>query len=220
MTVTKNIYTTKSDYVHQFLKRKILDGELSMGEDINISKVSKELNVSIIPVREGLKRLETEGLVEVIPHKGARVKTFNSEKIREIFDIRAVLEGLAAKTAISNMDADKIKQLKSMTDKMKAYAIEGNDKEFGQANKDFHRYIYKNSVYPRLYDMIFNLWEGSWTQAVFAFSPERMLASVEEHYEIIKAMEEKDEEKTEHLVKLHKLNTAELFVEVSKKEEG
>lgn len=208
---SNSVFTTKSDYVHHTLKQKILAGEFSMGDSINISKISEELNVSTIPVREAVKRLETEGLVDVVPHKGAQVKTYDPEKIKEIYAIRAVLEGLAAKSAIPNMDPEKIKHLKEMTEQMRQYALNGEDERFGMANKEFHRYIYQHSTYPMLYDLIFNLWEGNWAKTVFAFNHNRMFEAVEEHLEIIKAIEEKDEEKTEQLVKQHKLNTSKMF---------
>ncbi|MED1949568.1 GntR family transcriptional regulator [Brevibacillus centrosporus] len=211
-----NVYTTKSDIVHKVLKQKIIDGELAMGESINITKIAAELNISIIPVREGLKRLETEGLVEFFPHKGAQVKTFSSTKIKEIYDIRAVLEGLAAREAIAHLDPDKIEQLKAMNEQMRQYANEADDERFGQANKDFHRFMYQNAQYPTLFDMIFNLWEGHWTKAIFAFHPERMHDAVAEHDAIIEAIEAKDGVKTEQLVRAHKLKTAKLFETISK----
>jgi DNA-binding GntR family transcriptional regulator len=214
----ENVYTTKSDIVHKILKQKILDGGFSMGESLNISKIASELNISIIPVREGLKRLETEGLIDFIPHKGAQVRSFDLAKIKEIYDIRAVLEGLAARAAIPSLDAEKIEQLKSMNEAMKQYAVEGDDERFGQANKEFHRFIYQNAQYPSLFDMIFNLWEGNWSKAVFAFHPERMLHAVEEHIEIIQAIEEKNADQTEHLVRQHKLNSAKLFEGISQQQ--
>lgn len=209
-------FTTKSEYVHNLLKQKILSGELAMGENININKIASETNVSIIPVREALKRLETEGLVDIIPHKGAQVKSFNPEEIKHIYDIRAVLEGLAAKSAIVNMTKEKFDFLRKMTDQMYIHAKNGDDESFGIENKEFHRYIYDQSSNRTLYDMIFNLWEGNWSKAIFAFQPQRMFDAVEEHYEIINAMEEGDEEKTEMLVKQHKLKTATLFTTISK----
>jgi len=204
------MFRTKTDFVHNYLKEKILAGELLMGESINISQLSKELHVSIIPVREAIQRLETEGLVDIIPHKGAYVRSFNPEKIREIYSIRAVLEGLAAKMAIPNLDDEKFKHLREMAESMKQCALEEDDEKFGTLNKEFHQFIYQHST-PMLFDMIFNLWTGNWSKTIFMFKPNRMHAAAAEHFEIIDAMEAKDGELTEQLVKTHKLRTAELF---------
>jgi DNA-binding GntR family transcriptional regulator len=206
----QTVFTTKTDYVHNYLKEKILVGELRMGESINISQYSKELQVSIIPVREAIQRLEKEGLVDIVPHKGAYVRSFDPDMIKEIFSIRAVLEGLAAKMAIPNLDAEKISHLREMTEKMKQCALEEDDEHFGILNKEFHQFIYKHST-PMLFDMIFNLWTGNWSKAIFVFKPSRMHEAVAEHFEIIDAIEAKDEYLTEQLVKTHKMKTAELF---------
>jgi len=212
-----DIFITKSDYVYQHLKSKIINGELAMGENLNISKISDEFNISTIPVREAIKKLEAEGLIDFTSHKGAQVKSFNPDKIKEIYEIRAVLEGLAAKSAIPNMTPDKIEYLKFMAEQMRQYAINEDALQFGNLNKEFHRFIYENSSYQMLYDMIFQLWEGNWTKAIFALHKERMFKAVEEHLEIIQAIEEKDENKTEQLVRLHKLNTAHLYESIVNK---
>jgi DNA-binding GntR family transcriptional regulator len=204
------VFITKSEFVHNYLKEKILVGELSMGESLNITQIAKDLLLSTIPVREAIQRLETEGLIDIIPHKGAQVRSFDPEKIKEIFSIRAVLEGLAAKTAIPNLNSEKINHLKQMTEEMKQCAQDNDDEKFGVLNKEFHRFIYEHST-PLMFDMIFNLWTGNWSKAIFAFKPNRMQEAVVEHLEIIQAIEDKDEELTEQLVKQHKLNTSILF---------
>lgn len=202
---TQHLFETKSDYVYKQLKQKILKGVWKQGQNIIISKVAKDLDISAIPVREALKRLEMEGLVDIIPHKGARVTTFDEDRINEVLSIRAVLEGYAARTVIPFIDDKKIQELRHMVKRMEDYANAGDDENFSSANKEFHRYLYKQSPFPLLYDMIFNLWDGgNWSKSVFAFKPDRMSESVMEHYEILKAIEEKDGEKTEKLTRTHK----------------
>jgi len=202
---TQHLFETKSDYVYKQLKQKILKGVWKQGQNIIISKVAKDLDISAIPVREALKRLEMEGLVDIMPHKGARVTTFDGDKVNEVLSIRAVLEGYAARTAIPFIDDKKMRELRHMVKKMEDYANAGDDENFSSANKEFHRYLYKHSPFPLLYDMIFNLWDGgNWSKSVFAFKPDRMSESVMEHHEILKAIEEKDGEKTERLTRMHK----------------
>ncbi|MEL7566108.1 MAG: GntR family transcriptional regulator [Dehalobacterium sp.] len=212
-----DVFSTKSDYVYSQIKNKILKGELKQGENITISKMAEEYNISAIPVREALKRLETEGLVEIIPHKGAQVITLNANKIKEVISIRAVLEGYAARTAIPFLTEEKLAKLNKMIEKMHDYAAEGDSENYGITNKEFHRFLYKQSPLPLLYDMIFKLWDGgNWSKAIFAFYPERMKESVNEHLEIIKAIEEKDEERVEFLVRSHKEKNGRLLEEIKK----
>jgi DNA-binding GntR family transcriptional regulator len=218
MTLKRFIFETKADYVFKTIKNKILTGEWKQGQDIIISKVAEELQVSTIPVREALKRLQMEGLIDIIPHKGACVTTLDRDKINEIISIRAVLEGYAARTAVPFIDENKFSKIKEMADKMNEYAVQGDDEQFANANKEFHRFLYKQSPFKMLYDMIFKLWDGgNWSKSVFAFNPSRMRESVKEHYEIIEAIKEKDEEKVEYLVRQHKLKNAKLLEQVSEK---
>lgn len=201
----QHLFETKSDYIYKQIKQNILKGVWKQGQNIIISKVAEELNISTIPVREALKRLEMEGLVDITPHKGARVTTFDSDRIKEVLSIRAVLEGYAARTAIPFIDDKKMAELKQMAEKMEHYAKVGDDGSFSNANKEFHRYLYKQSPFSLLYDMIFKLWDGgNWSKSVFAFKPDRMYESVIEHYKILEAIEEKDGEKAERLIRMHK----------------
>jgi len=213
----QSIFETKSDFIYKSLKQKILKGVLDQGESITISKVAKEYEISAIPVREALKRLEMEGLVVIAPHKGATVTTFDAKKINEIVSIRAILEGYAARTAIDFIDETKMKQLKEMVYEMDALAKAEDDESFSNANKEFHRFIYKQSPFETLYDMIFNLWDGgNWGKSVFAFSPERMHESAQEHLEILAAIEEKDGEKAEALTRKHKARNLDILYKLSK----
>jgi DNA-binding GntR family transcriptional regulator len=203
------VFTTKSEYVFRFLKEEILSNRLEPGSDLTISRISRELNVSSIPVREALKALETEGLVEIEPHKTAKVATFNLDKLRQIGTVRAGLESYAARLAVEYTDQTHIDELYSLLDDMER-ARKNNDSEtFNITNMEFHRYIYQIPPFPMLYDMIINVWDGGkWTRAIFAISPERMKASIKEHKEIIKAMEEGDQDKVERLVRQHRMSAS------------
>lgn len=213
----QNIFETKSDFVYKSLKQKIIKGILDQGENIKISKVAKEYEISSIPVREALKRLEMEGLVVIAPHKGATVTTFDAKKTNEILSIRAILEGYAARTSVDFIDEDKMKQLKDMVYEMDVLAKNKDDENFSYANKEFHRFIYKQSPFKTLYDMTFNLWDGgNWSKSVFAFSPERMRESTREHLEILAAIEEKDGEKVEQLTRKHKVRNLDILYKLSK----
>lgn len=214
----KKQFATKADYVFTYLKEKIIKGELKQGERIVISTVAEELNVSSIPVREALKRLETEGLVKNIPHKGAQVSSFDFKKLNEILSIRAVLEGYATRTAIPQINNKLMEKLEKMVDEMRRYAEEEDDESFCIANQEFHRRLYQQCPFPRLYDMIFQLWDGgNWSKSIFAFNPGRMKESVREHQEILQAIKEGDEEKVEKLVRAHKLRNRDLFKKLAEK---
>ena len=170
----ENLHMTKGEYVFQTLKKQILTSILKPGSDIVISKISKKFNISIIPVREALKRLESEGLIENEPHKSAKVVKFNLEKLRQIIIVRAGLEGYLARLAVPYINEVHIKKMEKMLDKMKT-AMENNKSEiFNLENLEFHRYLYQIAPYPILYNITIKVWDGGkWIRAIFALNHER-----------------------------------------------
>lgn len=202
-----NNYFTKSELVFDTLKKRIINGEIKPGTELLISRISDEFNVSHIPVREALKTLASEGLVEIEPHKSAKVSEFNLEKLHQIITIRAGLEGYAARLAVPHINELQIKTLKNMVKNMKEAMQKKDIERFNSNNLKFHRYLYQIPPYPMLYEMIIKVWDGGkWTRSVFALSPIRMKESVEEHLGILEAIKDRDEDRVEKLVREHRLN--------------
>jgi len=203
----ENLHMTKGEYVFRILKKQILTSVLKPGSDIVINKISKEFNISIIPVREALKRLESEGLIETEPHKTAKVVKFNLEKLRQIIIVRAGLEGYLARLAVPYINEVHIKNMEKILGRMKT-AMENKKSEiFNLENLNFHRYLYQIAPYPMLYDMTIKVWDGGkWVRAIFALNHERMKASLQEHMEILEAVKERNEDKVEQLLREHRMN--------------
>ncbi len=202
------LFSTKSDYVLKVLKGKILEGEYAPGSSIVISKVAEELDMSSIPVREAIKRLESEGLVEFHPHKGAKVTSFNIEQLDEVIHIRSVLEGYACAMAAANLTDKDISYLRELNEELMLLMEAGDDEKFTELNVEFHKYIYDNCPLTRINEMISTLWDGGkFTKSVFAYYPENMKRSCEEHSKIIDAIEAKDLELVEKLMRSHKFKT-------------
>ncbi len=203
----RDYYKTKSEFVFNYLKEQIIRGKISQGESINISALSKELNMSAIPIREALQKLSSLGLVIYKPHKGVTVSSFTKEKIVEVLSIRALLEGYACATAVPYINEDIINKLIEMHNNMKESQKIMDTENYAAIDKEFHRLIYKSCPFPMLYDMIFNLWDGYiWTKSIFTFFPEKMLVSIKEHDEIINAIKEKDCDRAEMLVRKQHLD--------------
>ncbi len=199
-------YKTKSKMVYDVLKRRIETQYYKQGASIVISTVSKEMDTSAIPVREAMKMLETEGYLKIIPHKGALVTRFSEESIADIIEIRAVLEGLAAKKAMKWIKEADVVRLENLVKDMDTCINSQNVKEFRRLNREFHAIIYKASKCERLCDMISQLWEMSdWANKKMQESPEIMSKSNQEHKEIIHMFKDKNEENVEQYVRTHKL---------------
>jgi len=201
-------FQTKSEVVHDKLRRDIVEGILKPAQRIILSDVAKEFGISEIPVREAIRRLETEGFVEFTPHVGAVVSKINRKEFIEFYLIRIELETLATKLATPHIRQADLDFLNAINKKMELYIAQGNHEKLGGLNKDFHLRIYKAGPYPYLYKMIFDLWEKvERAQSIFALVPQRAPASVNEHKEIVTALKNKKAALAAKLLKVHKQHT-------------
>ena len=167
-------YKSKVEIIYENIKKDIISGVYKPGDRIVISKVAKQNKVSEIPVREAIRMLETEDMVETYPHVGPVVTEIKEADVLECYLIRGILEGFAARESVDCMTDEDIENLTKIIELMKK-ALDNKDLvEYGILNRKFHNYI--NSVNPhvRLYKMINELWD-KWerTRAVFVLSPKR-----------------------------------------------
>src|SRR5258708_27409017 len=102
------------------LRDKIMKGELRAGEWLRQERLARELGVSHTPIREALKQLEVEGLVEHVPYRGVRVVEVSMEAVSDIYDMRTVLEGLAARAAAERLTYEELCELKRLHERMMA----------------------------------------------------------------------------------------------------
>jgi len=135
---------------------------LKPGDWIRNSDWADRLNVSPIPVREALRRLEAQGLVEIGAHKGARVTSQTDAHVEETYLIRMALESLAARLALQDISDEAfkrlIKEVEGLTETLEKHIRARNLPAALSANFDIHMAIYKRSGRPRLLSMIENLW--------------------------------------------------------------
>ena len=182
-------FRTKTEMVYDWIKERILSGDLKQGEKINIKETSVQFGVSGIPVREAVGKLQSEGLVEIIPHVGASVTAYSSHQIKEINLIRSELETLALKLAADYLNQDLLNNLEAIIKKMDQALEEGDIKSFGRLNREFHLSIYRASPYRFLYDLIVSLWDrGELRRKAFMQDPARAKKSQEEHWEMYRAL--------------------------------
>lgn len=207
-------YKTKVDLVYEMLMGKIAHGDYQDGERLVISQISKENNVSDIPVREAIRRLESEGYVSVIANQGAVIRSFSQERITEIFQIKAVLEGYAARLSIDYLTPGDIDDLRALNDKLRKALQDGAEQEYSKLNMEFHLRMYRDMPYRELYGMIQELWKKySITKTVFSMTPSRMQQSIDEHEEIIELIVHKKYDELERLMRIHKMRAGESLIQ-------
>lgn len=141
-------YSTALDEVYDHLKQRILSGEFAGGMRLNPVEIGALLGVSRTPVREALHRLDIEGLVTLTPNRGVVVTTLTVENVRELFKIRAALEGLAAQEAARNVGEDDLDEFELLIRRMDR--SRGDPKEWIGRHQAFHDRLYQFAQMPRL----------------------------------------------------------------------
>jgi DNA-binding GntR family transcriptional regulator len=131
--------------VYQALKEMIIIQEIPPGEKLDEDSLARQLGVSRTPVRESLCRLENEGIVKIIPRRGAFIVTHSKESINEILSVREVLEGLSAREAVSHITDATLEVLESLSGKFSESNVRVLSKEYLQADVKFHKTIIEQS---------------------------------------------------------------------------
>lgn len=207
-------FITKNRYVYERLRTEILKGVLKQGEKLIVDKLAKKYGVSSMPVREAILRLQEEGLVESIPHVGARVYKFDYDELIELTQISMVLEIFAAKMAACSATEATIEELEAIIKKMED-AINSNDQStYSILNRKFHLTIYNSNNNRKLRELINQYNERTHTAMVVIYQkPKKMSESILEHKEWLKALKNRDSQKSSEIAKVHKLRSINAFID-------
>lgn len=145
---------TRQEIIVDRLRNAILRGDFMPGQKLDQDEIAQMLHVSRIPIREALRTLAAEGLVEVVPHRGATVAELSTTELEEILWLRGVLEGMAARLAVPKLDAERIVTLEAI---LKELNQTTDLDRWIELNHRFHHTIYLAANRPRLYSLIENL---------------------------------------------------------------
>jgi len=194
-------YLAKSDVVTAALRELVISGELAAGAELRQRELADRFNVSPTPIREALKRLESEGLVQYDVHRGARVIDTNFTDGTENFIIRASLEGLAIALAARRITDADLRELADVNDELAAHGV--RDAHADDLNRRFHFLLFDIAGSPLLQSLLRLLWH-SFQQASFINRPIEI--SVEQHRGILDALRRRDATAAETLTRAHILD--------------
>jgi DNA-binding GntR family transcriptional regulator len=195
-------YRTKKDVVVELIREAILSAEYKPGDRLLQQEIAKRLNFSPTPVREALRQLEAEGVLDHSPHRGVRVVEAKMEDVREIYLIRAALESLATREAVPNITRAEIARLRELQSELETLSAEGHLQALRKLNFEFHMRVYKASGMAELYHLIQNLWTKFPWDTLHVL-PGRAASSVIEHSRVIQAIAEGNAELAGHRVQEH-----------------
>lgn len=205
---------SKQELAYQTMRGRILDGTYGPGYRVIIDELARELGCSAIPVREAVRRLEAEGLIEYTRHTGARVITIDERQYRDTLATLAVLEGYATAIAAPCLDGGDFAALGWLMDDMRVAAEGGDLLRYGELNRAFHETIYRRCPNAYLIDQIRSAWArlDSMRHSIFVLIPERARASLLDHDRIIGLLQRgAPAGEIEWAVREHKLSTAQAF---------
>jgi DNA-binding GntR family transcriptional regulator len=149
-------YVSKTDLVAALIRELIITGELAPGEQLRQRDLAQRFAVSQTPVREAMRRLESEGLLTCDTHRGFTVAAPDDGRLEENFQIRAALESLGASLAARRIDAGGLARLRALNDTMQKLAEE--DPGYAELNREFHFTVYEYAHSPLLLSLMRLLW--------------------------------------------------------------
>lgn len=204
-----------SDIVYSNLRNMIFSQDLKNGDRLIESNIAEEMNVSRTPVREAIKKLEAEGLLEYKPRRGAIVKGISREDIIEIYSIRKAIEVLAVEYSVDNITSEELENLRELSNRSKKHAEAGETELFNKVLKEFNQLLIETSRKPRLIRLIdIHLDYLERFRLANRGQINRRKEAIEEHDEIIEAISKKDKEEARNAVINHLNNAQKAYLDV------
>ena len=194
---------------YQTLRAGIIDGHYPAGSPLREITLAAEIGVSRTPIREALRRLDAEGLVELVPHYGATVSAWTPQDFDEIFELRALLESHAADRAATRIAPFEINALAALCDAMDAAALDGQPDRFdriAELNDRFHKGLLSAAKSRRLGDLLGALVEMPLVLRTYhRYGEEELRRSLGHHREIVAAMRARDGDWAASVMRAHVL---------------
>jgi DNA-binding GntR family transcriptional regulator len=193
-------FATKAEAAYEEIRRRILRGILPPGSPLNQDALAPELGVSVTPVREAMRRLEAEGLVQFQAHKSVIVSPLSLDELTEIYDVRLRLDPHAA--ALATMKASEAALAR--IEQMARTDVSKDPLEQATINRAFHRAIYAECGNGLLIEILDRLWERTDRYRIMLVSTEVDVKVVaREHLEIVASMHSRRSRQVAKLIRAH-----------------
>ncbi len=190
------------------LREDILSGKYVVNEELKEIAIGEELGVSRTPVREALRQLELEGLVKIIPNKGAYVSGISKKDIHDIYMIRSYLEGLCARWACENITQEQLDEIEEVIYLSDFHVKKQHYDQIVELDSKFHELLYSASGSKILGHLLsdYHQYVHSLRKITLA-DPERAAHSNSEHQAILEAIRERNADEAEKLAHEHIIQT-------------
>lgn len=199
-------YRSLTQIIVELLRERIFSGEYEQGQRLNIADLAQKLEVSPVPVREALRNLETEGLVQFHPNRGVMVRELSGDEVRELFLIRFRLEALAGSEAARWATAEDIAALEELLGQMDRI---DDTREWEGVHCAFHERFYQISRLPRLNHLVATL-RGQMRpySQLYLRDAGHIVEAQAEHHALVKALGRRDSAEIERIIREHLIRPA------------
>lgn len=193
--------------VFQRLRNDILSGKYQENEELKEVAIGEEMGVSRTPVREAFRQLELEGLIQIIPNKGAYVTGITLKDVQDIYMMRSLLEGLCARLASEYITKEQLEEMEENVYLSEFHAAKGHYDQMAELDNRFHEILYEASHSKMLENQLKDYHQYVLRVRQKTLSNNvRSKASNEEHKQIMEAIKNKDAQSAETLANQHIIN--------------
>ena len=213
--VNMNEYLPLRDVVFNTLRQAILRGELKPGERLMEIQLANKLGVSRTPIREAIRKLELEGLVLMIPRKGAEVAEITEKSLRDVLEVRRALEELSVQLACEKITKEEIRELERVAKEFQQVVKSNDITEIAEVDVRFHDIIYTATDNQKLIQLLNNLREQMYRYRVEYLKRDGVFPQlIAEHEAIIRHIENNEKEKATEVMCRHIDNQVEAVIDV------
>jgi DNA-binding GntR family transcriptional regulator len=199
-------YSLRGRVFHR-LREDILSGKYKENEELREVAIGEELGVSRTPVREAFRQLELEGLIQIVPNKGAYVTGITAKDVKDIYMIRSSLEGMCARLATQNITPEQLEELEENVYLASFHASKGHMEQMAELDNRFHHILYEACDSKMLENLLqdFHQYVIRIRKKTLS-TKERGIASNEEHRKIMEAIKAGDSVKAQQAATVHMEN--------------
>lgn len=211
MTTTSN----KSQLAYDFVKGRIVSGRYTPGYRLVLATIAAELGVSVVPVREAIRRLEAERLVTFERNVGAQVAMLDEREYLYTMQTLALVEGYATALSAPLVTPEQVRRAREVNRRLRDNLIHFQPHEFTQQNFEFHSMLFETCPNPHILDLVHRGWNrlANLRDSTFSFVPGRAHESVEEHEQILRLIEQGAGARAiEHAAREHRNHTLDAFL--------
>jgi DNA-binding GntR family transcriptional regulator len=212
-------YKPLREIVFETLRNAIISGKFEPGERFMEIQLAEELGVSRTPVREAIRKLEREGLLVMVPRKGAYVAGLSLKDVADVFEIRGSLEGLAGSLAAERATDEEIEQLERILVHLKEAALANDADTVIEKDTELHDILFNAARNDKLVQILNNLREQIHIYRLASLkNPERFKEMLIEHKKIVEAIADRDSDRAQKLVQEHIENVENNIMQAIRKE--